>query len=158
MKIEITDGTIANNSAIKTAAIKHDKKLTRKQKAFVQTLVNNPHMSATEAVRQTYNVTTDNSAAQIATENLSKPHLLLELSKYDETAQNTLIEVMGNSREFSKLGNTAGSSYAATAITAANSVLDRLHGKATQRLETTTQAVVLNIDLTGVSSDSTASH
>lgn len=132
---------------------KADRKLTRKQKAFVQELVRNPKQSATEAVRKTYNATTDNTASQIATENLSKPHILVELAKYDETAQNTIVDVMGTAREYSKLGNTAGANYAATALSAANTILDRLHGKAIQRTQTSIEAVVLSIDLTSVSND-----
>lgn len=124
--------------------------LTRKQKAFVDYLVKHPKASATKAAKETYNVNTDNSAAIQGHENLRKPNVMLELAKHSATAENTILEVMQTSKEYSRQGNTAGASYAATAVSAANSILDRLHGKATQRVEQTTQAVVLNIDLTGV--------
>lgn len=126
------------------------KPLTRKQQAFTDYIVDNPKASATAAAEHAYNVTTRHAAEQIAHENMRKPEILLELSKHSQTAEYTLLEVMNTSKGYSKLGNTAGASYATTAIQAANSILDRLHGKATSKVEATSTSVVLNIDLTGV--------
>lgn len=130
--------------------------LTRKQRAFVQHLITRPKDSATKAIKATYNVTTDLSARQQAHDNLTNPNILLELSKHDRTAQMTVVEVMNTSKEFSKTGTVAGASYAGHAIQAANSLLDRLHGKATQRVESTSTVVTLSLDvgtLTGEQAD-----
>lgn len=145
--------TLNNNEQVFTGDnIKPLKPLTRKQAAFVKHLVDNPKASATQAVKATYNVTTDNSASQVATENLRKPQILAELAKHSGTAEFTLIEVMNYSKEHGRTGTKEGASYAAVAASTANSLLDRIHGKATQRIEQRTEAVVINIDLTGVDS------
>lgn len=123
-------------------------KLTRKQKVFVQYIVDNPKEPLKNAAKAAYNVRTERSSEVMASENMTKPEILAELSKYSNDAELALVEVLKTAVEFSKLGNTAGASYGATAITAANSVLDRLHGKATQRVEMTKKSVTLNIDLT----------
>lgn len=128
-------------------------KLTRKQNAFIRELVTNPKLSATQAVEKTYNTTSKTVATSIAHENLTKPDILLELSKYQSTAELTLIEVMNTSKEYSKLGNTAGASYASVAMSSANAILDRLLGKPTTRIEQSSTSVTLNIDLSSTTSN-----
>lgn len=140
---------VSTNTTATITTPKPLRPLTRKQKAFVQHLVNNPKDSATKAVQATYNVDNPRTASVVASENLAKPNVMLELSKHSATAELVLLEVMNTSKEFSQQGNTAGASYATSAITAANSILDRLHGKATIKTETKVTAVTLNIDLTG---------
>lgn len=124
--------------------------LTRKQKAFVQQLIDNPKQSATSAAAAVYNVVERNTARSIATENLAKPAIRTELDKYLGTAETTILEVMNTSKEFSKTGSVAGASYAGHAITAARDVMDRVLGKPKQVTETTSTALVLNINLTGI--------
>jgi len=126
------------------------KRITGKQRAFIQYVLEHPKEPAKNAAMAAYGVT-GNLAESMASENLSKPKILLELQKHSNTAEITLIEVMNTSREYSKKGNTAGASYANTAQQIANSILDRLHGKATQRIQQETTAVTLNIDLTSTS-------
>lgn len=132
------------------------KPLTRKQAAFVKHLVDNPKASATAAVQATYGRNDKpvdrNTAANIASTNLSKPNILNELAKHSSNAEYTLIELMEVSKEYAKEGGRDGASYASVAVQTANSILDRVHGKATQRIEQQSTAVVIQIDLTGVSS------
>lgn len=138
-------------TATATPATKPLRPLTRKQKAFVQHIVNNPKQSATQAVLATYNVDNPKTAGVVAHENLNKPSIMAELAKYDETAQATLVEVMQYSKDYGRTNSGAkeqGASYASVAARIADSLLDRLHGKATQRIEATSTAVTLNIDLT----------
>ena len=130
-------------------AIKH-KPLTYKQKEFVQQLVENPKQPAYKAAEAAGYTGNNATLRAIASENLTKPNILQELEKHSNTAEIALIKLLNTSLEYSTKGNTAGASYTATGASIANSILDRLHGKATQRLETTSQAVTLNIDLTGV--------
>lgn len=132
------------------ALIKAPKHLTRKQQAFVQFLIDNPKASATKAAIAAYNTSTNHSAEVIANENLRKPEIMAELAKYDSTAQNTVIEIMQYSKEKGKiLENQAGATYSSVGLQAANSLLDRLHGRAKQTVETSSTVVTLAIDLTG---------
>lgn len=141
--------TAATVNSPATATIKPSKRLTGKQQAFIRHLIENPTQAAYKAAQAAGYSGTPHTLSQVANENMKKPEILAELAKYDNTAQITLIEVMQTAKEYSKLGNTAGASYAGNAITAANSLLDRLHGKATIKTELTSKAVTLNIDLTG---------
>lgn len=129
------------------------RKLTRKQQAFVQYLVDNPKASGSEAVHNSYGkegeVLDDNTARAIASENLTKPNIIAELAKYSHSAEVVLVEVMQTANKHSKSGTTAGASYASVAEKTANSILDRLHGKAVQRSVNANVAVTLNVDLTG---------
>ena len=62
--------------------------LTRKQKAFADKLLEDPKISATQAVKETYNVSTNHSAEVIANENLSKPEIMRYLQENAITAVN----------------------------------------------------------------------
>jgi hypothetical protein len=133
------------------------KPLTRKQAAFVKHLIDNPKASASEAARQTYGKpgkpVTELAARAIASENLTKPNIKLELAKHSGSAESTLLEVMEYSKTLGKTGTGAGAAYAGTAIAAAKDILDRVHGKATQRTETVNTTVTLSLSLTEVVGD-----
>lgn len=130
--------------------------LTRKHKAFTKEYGANPKISATEAVRRTYNVTSDHSAEQIAHELLRKPEIRTELAKYESKAENNLMILADKSTELAMTGTREGASYAAVSERVNNSIIDRLRGKSTIRTEIQSQAVTLNIDLTGAVEDTTA--
>lgn len=134
--------------------------LTRKQAAFVKHLIDNPKDSATKAALATYGTQAEpptyGTAMQIAHDNLSKPNIQLELAKYSSKAELVLVEAMGAEKKIYKFNpDTKSNEYLgseadhAIRLRAADSVLDRVHGKATQRTEIETKAVVLSIDLTG---------
>lgn len=131
------------------------KPLTKKQQNFVQHLVNNPKQSATAAAKATYNVSSDNSASQVATDNLRKPQIHAELAKYETTAEYNLITLADATTRYALEGGRDGAQYAGVSERVNNSILDRLKGKAVQRQQIETRAVTLNIDLTGVASDDT---
>lgn len=124
-------------------------KLTRKQKAFADELIKNPKISATQAVKQTYNTTTDNSASQIATANLRNPHVQIYLKTHADKAITDMIEIAEYSKQLGKTGTKEGASYASVAVSVNRDILDRVHGKATQRTEVISKSVSVNIDLTG---------
>lgn len=126
------------------------KPLTSKQKAFISHLVNNPRDSATKAVKATYNTTTDNSASVQAHDNLSNPKIIAELSKYQSKAEYNLQLLADTTTEYALQGGRDGASYAAVATSVNNSILDRLLGKATTRIEQQSTSVNISIDLTGV--------
>lgn len=130
--------------------------LTRKQAAFVRHLIEHPKASATAAAKAAYGQhkpITDGTARMMGSENLAKPSIQMELAKYSGTAESTVLEVMEYSKEYGRKRSGAkgqGAAYANVALHAAKDILDRVHGKATQRTETTSTSVTLNIDLTGV--------
>lgn len=139
-------------------------KLTRKQKAFADTLINNPKISATKAALQTYGKpgkpTSVGTAAVIATENLTKPNVLMYLDKHDFKAQQALVEGLeaersvyrfnGESKSYELVGTEKDHN---SRLRAADSILDRLHGKATQRVEQHSTSVNLNLSLSDLTQE-----
>lgn len=131
--------------------------LTRKQAAFVKHLIDNPKHSATEAAAQAYSIRSARHTAEvIAQENLRKPAIMLELAKHSGNAELVLIRAMEAEKKIYKFNpETKSNEYMgsdpdhAIRIKAADSVLDRVHGKATQRTESVSTGVTINIDLTG---------
>lgn len=125
---------------------------------MVKHIIDNPKASATAAVQAAYGrpdkPVSAPVAAVIASENLRKPNVLTELAKYQSKAEANLIEVMEVSTEYSKRFSKEGAAYASVAVQSANSILDRLLGKATIKHDITSTAVTLNIDLTGVAQPS----
>lgn len=119
------------------------KKLTRKQEAFVKGLVENPKASGTDIAQQVYNVSNRQTAQVIASENLSKPIIRTELAKYTKEVEDTLY------RAVTDWGTAEQPRKREIALDAAKFIHDKVHGKATQRVETRSEAVVISIDLTG---------
>lgn len=123
-------------------------KLTRKQKAFADELLADKKISATEAVRRTYNVsTTGSSARAVASELLTKPSIIRYLDQNTDKAENTILEVMEVSKKYAKEGGKEGASYASVAVSSANSLLDRVFGKATQKVVTENSSVNVIVTL-----------
>jgi phage terminase small subunit len=127
---------------MKTAQITN-KPLTRKQQAFVTELVNNPKDSATQVALRVYNASSPNSAKSIATENLSKPAIITELAKYNNLVENTLINTINDYSNSDKLGQRT------LAVETSKYIHDKIHGKATQRIEQRSEKLIISIDLTG---------
>ena len=114
-----------------------NKQLTKKQANFVKELLENPKISATEAAARAYNVSTREVASAVATENLRKPLILAHLQANSERAEAKIVELLESKKPEIQLAS-------------AKDILDRVHGKATQKVEQTTTGVTLNIDLTGL--------
>lgn len=110
-------------------------KLTRKQKAFANHLINNPKDSATKAVEATYKINGNESARAIASQNLAKPSIQLYLDEHIDKAKNRVVQLIDSDKE-------------EIALRASDSVLDRALGKAVQRSEVQVSGVVIGIDLT----------
>lgn len=132
-------------------------KLTRKQKAFADYLLNNPKASAAEAIRQVYDIGSKHGITQkngeaftssmMARENLQKPAIMLYLQNHGIEAETTLVDIMQTGKKYSKTGTKEGASYAAVAVSAAKDILDRVHGKATQKVETTGVTLQISVDM-----------
>lgn len=127
--------------------IKKMRPLTRKQAAFVRHMVENPKDSATTAAFNTYDVKTRRTAEVIASENLMKPEIRLELAKYSNDAEMTVLEVMETSRNKMHSDERRGVDWGTLAQRTAESLLDRVHGKAKQSIDITSKSVNININL-----------
>lgn len=122
-------------------------KLTAKQKAFADALLANPKMSGTQAAMQTYDTASTMTARALASENLAKPNIMEYLTSHAQEAEYEVFELM---KRTSKMAEESPG-YASVSLAAAKDILDRVHGKATQRVETTSTAVAINIDLASIS-------
>ena len=130
---------------MKTTAPK-DKPLTKKQAAFVKELVDDPKMSGTQAALKTYGrgdkELSPVTAASIAYENLRKPQIVSKLGNYNQLVESALIGTLEDYKESDKVSERSLS------VDIAKYVHDKIHGKATQRMEVQTNKVSINIDLT----------
>lgn len=116
--------------------------LTYKQKAFIKHIIDNPKASATQAAKSAYNVTTENTASQIATDNLRKPQIVTALAAHNELIENTILNTINEYKE-------SDTQWQRTlAVDSSFKVHDKIHGKAKQQLDVTTTGVTLHIDLT----------
>jgi phage terminase small subunit len=121
--------------------VKNNKKLTHKQEVFVKHLIDNPKASATEAALTAYN-TNYNAARAIASENLTKPSIVSALSNYNNLIENTLINTVND------YGNSDKIAERALAVDTSKYIHDKIHGKATQKIEQQSTSVNISIDLT----------
>lgn len=126
-------------------------KLTRKQKAFADNLIANPKKPATIAAIETYGKPdkpiTYRTGNSIAVENLQKPAIMAYLHGKAQIAEETMYRVMAKSEGL--IEESPG--YAAVAKSAASDILDRVHGKPTQKIETQSTVLQIGIDLTMLS-------
>lgn len=133
-----------------------NEKLTPKENAFVRHAVEHPKDSFTEAAMQAYNAKNRAVAGNIARQLRDKPRIIAELEKYSTEAEMVLIEAMKAEKKIYKFNpETKSNEYMGSdpdhgiRIKAADSILDRVHGKATQKTENTSLAVQINVDLSG---------
>lgn len=104
-----------------------------------------------DAVKIAYDVSPDASIAsvdQMAQKVEKREPVLHILKQAEQEAQEALIDVMRYSSKLGSSGTRDGASYANVAVTASNSVLDRIHGKAKQSIDMQVNSVTIDIDLT----------
>jgi hypothetical protein len=130
-------------------------RLTKKQKALADFLLENPKESATEAAMQTYDVVDRRSASVIAAYTMNQPHVQAYMVEHSQIASDTMFEIMDGAKKFAKGGGKEGAAYAGVAVSVAKDILDRVHGKATQKIETESKVVTINIDLSQGGEDET---
>lgn len=142
----MTGKDLENITPTPTKAKKQAGKLTRKQKAFVDTLVNNPKMTQAEAYKQAYNVaptTTKNSIEVQASQTLRKPSVVSYLANYNDLIENTLLNTVN---DWQAEDNTRKREIA---VNTAMYIHDKIHGKAKQSIQTESKVVTIAINLTG---------
>lgn len=143
---ETTDNRV---KAEKTRLPGSTPRLTRKQRIFVEHLLNNPKATGREAAKQAYNVSNDNSAGQMASENLTKPNIIMALGKANDLIESTLIGVVKD------WGRSDKPHQRSIALDTAKFIHDKTHGKAKQLIEQSTTGLVITVNLDGLSTDST---
>lgn len=122
-------------------------RLTKKQKKFVAGLA--AGMTKVDAVKNAYDIKTTNygTIKEHAQQVAKSPAVMEVLEAMNVEAQESLKSVLRASTTFAQDGTRDGASYAGVAVTAANTILDRLHGKARQQIDVQSTAVNINVDL-----------
>lgn len=122
-----------------------DIKLTRKQKAFANLLIENPTISQAEAARQVYDIENPQSASALGAKVAHNTKVLAYMDKNAIYAEKAVVQVLKNAKK-----NKGEHQWQRLALDSANSVLDRVHGKATQRVESHSTVVTLGLSLTDI--------
>jgi hypothetical protein len=120
-------------------------KLTRKQALFVEQIVNNPKQSGTKAAMIATNSKTVGSAKVYASRTLANANVVSHLQNASQLVEDTLINTV---RDWGAAENTRKREIAQQS---AMYIHDKVHGKATQRVESTSTAVVISIDMSAQS-------
>ena len=143
---QINGGAIENSNNTSVTA---NRRLTGKEKEYIRGIASGK--TRRQAVRDSYDVksgvslkTLDNMASRIE----KRPQVLAVLQQHETEAQQTVTDVMQYSRDIGRNGTKEGGQYARVALDGANSILDRLHGKAMQSVQVQSTSVNINIDLT----------
>lgn len=114
------------------------KKLTAKEKIMADTFLNSGKtISKTKAVLAAYPNVKPSSAGAVAYQNFNKLHVQAYLANADDESQGVIVKSMQQLTD------------RRLAFDAAKDIQDRLHGKATQRVEAQSTSVKLMIDLSG---------
>ena len=121
-----------------------DRELTRKQKELVRVYTSDPKITKTDAYKQVYNSSTTNkqSLYHQASAVFRKPQVQSQLAKYTELVESTLIGTVED------WGRHEKPRQREIAIDTAKFVHDKIHGRATQRIEQQTTGITFKIDLT----------
>jgi phage terminase small subunit len=112
--------------------------MTHKQKIFVKEYIDNKG-NGTAAARQAYNVSTDNSAALIASENLRKPQIQSALADHDELFRSVITNTAQQWSDSDDVGKRN------IAVTTAKWGYEQIHGKATQRTESVSASFIQHV-------------
>lgn len=110
--------------------------MKKKTKAYVDMLLTNPRLSQTEAYIRTHSTTNRKSAGVSASKLLAKPSVSIYLDRHVSKARQRIVDLVD------------GAGKEEVQLRAAQDILDRSYGKATQRHDIQATGVTLNIDLT----------
>lgn len=112
--------------------------MTTKQKIFVKEYIDNGG-NGTKAAIKAYNPKTNQTARAIASENLTKPNIQSALAIHNQLIEETILQSVTEYKDSSKQWERT------LAIDTAKWVHDKIHGKATQRTEATSQSLIAHI-------------
>lgn len=117
--------------------------LKRNSKKVLDIIAGQTERNATKAYLSVHPNASLTTAQSNSAQLLAKPEAQLYLKEHTMEASETLIDVMRNART-----QTDNASFQRLAKDTADSIIDRVDGKATQKIEQTTTGITLNIDLT----------
>jgi hypothetical protein len=124
------------------------KRLTGKQKAFADAILANPTTTGKAAAQVAYGVT-GNTAEVMAYENLRNPHIMQYLENHATNAELAVIEALNATQPIYMKGIRIDEiPDNQIRLAAAKDILDRIHGKPTQKIETRNTSVAITVDLT----------
>ena len=111
--------------------------LKPKTKQLVDTLIENPKLSQTEAYIQIHGTNNRNSARATASAILAKPNVSIYKDSAIRKAKTRIVSLVSSDNE-------------GIALKASQDILDRTEGKAVQKTENTSKTVEVKLDLTGL--------
>lgn len=131
--------TYKNKSLLDPKVIQEQtgRKLTRRMKALADLAIDRPELSNTEIYKRTYGVKSREVAKTLASRAFANANVLAYMEAADRGAQEKIVSLSRQGKD-NRL-----------AFDASRDILDRLHGKATQRIDKQSTGVTVNIDLSG---------
>lgn len=118
--------------------------LTISERRLAKLLLANPDMTDKEAGLTVFNTTNPEHARQTALQTRNRPAVMAYMEAHGGLAEKTAVEVLRNARKRKdKLG------WQRLAADQSERILDRLHGKPTQRTEVNGRVLNVTIDLSG---------
>lgn len=109
--------------------------LKTNSKAVLDIIASQTEQNASQAYKAIYKRASDNTARNNASQLLKKPDAIIYLQQHTDKAIKTMVELLDSDKDDIKLR-------------ASSDIIDRSFGKAVQQVQTTSQSVVINIDLT----------
>lgn len=119
-------------------------KISRKDKKMVELYLSDPKITKTQAYKMTHNFGEDTKQSSLhtqASDAFRKPEVKTMLAKYSGLVEDTLINTIDDWGRHDKPRQRE------IAIDTAKFVHDKIHGKATQRVEQTTTSLEISLDL-----------
>lgn len=122
---------------------------TPKNKAFVQSRLDNPTGSVTQAVLDAgYKAKDRQVASKIGHQLMQKPEIIMALGEHSELFESAIVQTVKDWKDSDKPRKRE------IALNAAMFGHDKVHGKATTRIESHSSVVKISINLTGDNDDS----
>jgi len=119
--------------------------MKRKEKAFVQEIINNPKISNAQAIINAgYDVTKRTTAAVMGTQLLKKPEIVSALQDYVELTESAITQTVKDWKDSEKPRQRE------IAMQNAQYIHDKVFGKASQKIETHNVSLIFGMDLSGV--------
>lgn len=125
--------------------------MTGKQAAMVAERLKDPRASNAEIIKRAgYKAKNTHIASNQYLQNQKIPEIASILNDHLDEAERGVLEIAEYSKDMGKTFSKEGAAYAAVALNAYKDVQDRVKGKPTQRVESTSTSVNLNLSLTDI--------
>ena len=128
-------------------SMQYNTKPTNKQKEFARILATDKKATKVSAFKQAYDTSgykSNDTIKQVAHQVFKTKGVQSELMKYNDIVEDTLVNTVKD------WGNHEKPRQREIAIDTAKFMHDKIHGKATQKIQQQTESITLNIDLTGI--------